>query len=222
MGQQAPEQPPATPPADTPPETPPATPPASPPPPATPPAGESRGYPANTPVADMTPEQRQAYDADKREQNRQQREAWRAATRGQSPEEIAAALAELETLKRERLSESERAVAEARDQVRSEVTRTMATENVRTAFALLLPDDMPEAEQNEAIEVLNLEAFLTSDGRVDTAKVRTTAAKIAPRQGSGTQQRDFGQGRRTTPSDKSGVAAGAEMFAARKTKPPTT
>lgn len=181
---------------------------------------DNKGYPPNTSISAMTADQRAAYFEEKARTEENRRKDVLRLTGGKYGDDLKADMEELARLREEKMSDSEKAVETAKTQVRTEVAREMAADNVRTAFTLLLPDDMPEDQRTEALEVLNLEAFLTADGKVDTAKVRTHAMKLAPAKDTGTQ-RDFGQGRRGTGSEKAGVSAGAAMFAERK-KPTTS
>lgn len=202
-----------TPPADAPPaDQPPAdTPPA---PPANPPA--DLGFPPNTPVAEMTLEQQVAYHKHQARKHETRASEYRQALGGKTAAE---AQAELEQLRRDKMTAEERAIEDAKRQARDEATREYAPQSVRTAFDLLL-GDMPEEERNAEIELLDLSKFLTSSGAVDTAKVRRAAERIAHTdKGSGNgQQFDFGAGRRGGTQPDAGVSAGASRYAARKQK----
>lgn len=176
-----------------------------------------KGYPAGTAISEMTAEQRAAYFEEKSRTEENRRKELLKVTGGKYGEVLQKDMEELAKLRAERMTDHDKQLEQTRAEVRAE----MATQNVRTAFQLVFPDTLTDEQQNEALGVLNLSAFLTPDGQVDTAKVRAHAARIAPAKDTGTQQRDFGQGQRRTPSDKSGVAAGADMFAAKK-KPPTS
>lgn len=179
--------------------------------------GSDKGYPAQTPVAEMTAPQQAAYWRDKARTHENRATEYRTAVGGKTADEVRT---ELDTLRREKMTADERAIEDAKRTERESVAREYGPRSVRTAFDLLL-GDMPEQERNEEIELLDLSKFLTSDGNVDTAKVRSHAAKIAPAaKGSGTGTRDFGQGKRGG-SAASGTSAGADMFAARKSKSTT-
>ncbi len=202
-------------------------PPPSDPPPADAPAADpanadadDKGFPANTPVAEMTPQQRDAYNAHMRERNRETARQWRAVTGERTPQQLADDLAELDRLRTASLTDSERAIEDAKRQAREETTREYGPRSVRAAFDLLL-GDMPEQERNDEIDLLDLSKFLKQNGDVDTAKVRQFAQKIAPPvKDEGTQRRNYGQGSHTR-GQSSGVAAGAEMYAAGRKKSTT-
>jgi hypothetical protein len=214
----------ATPPDPTPGPTPDPAPAPAPAPTRTPdPKPDDKGYPPNTPISEMNDSQRAAYFEEKSRVEENRRKDVLRLTGGKYGDDLKADMEELARLREEKMSDSEKAVETAKTQVRTEVAREMAADNVRTAFTLLLPDDMPEDQRTEALEVLNLEAFLTADGKVDTAKVRTHATKIAPAKDTGTSQlRDFGQGRRGSGQQSSGLDAGADLYKERHKKSTTS
>jgi hypothetical protein len=185
-------------------------------------SAKDKGYPANTPISAMTADQRAAYFEDKARTEENRRKELLKLTGGKYGDDLKAEMTELARLREERMSDAEKAVDEARKTVRAEVSQEYGPRMVRTAFDLLL-GDMPEQERTDAIEVLDLSKFLTTDGNVDTAKVKAHAAAIAPAKDmGGSTRRDFGQGPRgNTGAKKTGVAAGADLFAARR-KPTTT
>lgn len=197
-------------------EDPPADPPNDPPadPPADPPS--DFGYPANTPVERMTPDQQAAYYRHQARKHEDRNKDLLRLTGGKFGDDLKAVFDELETLRDEKRTDSEKAVEEARRTAREEVTRDYGPKSVRTAFELLL-GDMPEEDRNAEIELLDLSKFLTDSGDVDTAKVRSHAEKIAPAdKGQGNQRHDFGAGRRGAGPAKTGISAGADLYAARK------
>jgi hypothetical protein len=215
----------ATPPDPTPGPTPdPAPAPAPAPTPTPDPKPDDKGYPPNTPISEMNDSQRAAYFEEKSRVEENRRKDVLRLTGGKYGDDLKADMEELARLREEKMSDSEKAVETAKTQVRTEVAREMAADNVRTAFTLLLPDDMPEDQRTEALEVLNLEAFLTPDGKVDTAKVRTHATKLAPAKDTGTTRlpREFGQGKRGPGQQSSGLDAGAELYKERHKKSTTS
>ena len=137
------------------PETGTETPPAE---PSTPPVGEP-AFPANTPVAEMTDAQAAAY--------------WKEQSRkheGRAKDNHA----ELEKLRRGQLSDQEQAVANARDEGRSEALREASLTIVAAKLeaAGVGVDDIAD---------LDLSKFLTPDGEVDAAKVSATGERFAKR-----------------------------------------
>lgn len=171
-----------------------------------------KGYPPDTPVKDMTAEQRAAYDADKREKNRQQREQWRDATRGKTPEQIKADLAELDNLRQANESAVETAVREARADER---TKVLAETNDRLSKAMLRTALSARGKSDEQIDQIlsttALSAFVV-EGDVADDKVAAYADLIAgPVTGGGNSWTGTGQGR-SNPSRPSGLQAGREAY----------
>lgn len=196
--------------------------PAVPKPPPSAPTPATLGFPKDTPVADMTPEQRAAFEAHKREMNRQRKQEWTDATGGRTPAQMKADLAELERLRHEKLTPSEQAIAEARKQGREEKEREMQPQLVEMAFTAALAH-LDEDARSELIDTLDLSKFIKDSGAVDTAKVASVANKIAPADKGPGGRIDYGGGRRTD-SPASGAGGGsvaavmAERRAAREAK----
>jgi hypothetical protein len=193
-------------------------PPKADPPKADPPKADADGFPANTPVVEMTAPQQAAYYKHQAQKHEARNKDLLAITGGKHGDDLKAVFDEYGQLKTASLTDGEKALEEAKKQTRAEV----ALESVRSSFDLLLPDDMPAEKKQEALEVLNLAAFLTSDGKVDTAKVKTHAATLAPAKDNGQQQnrRDWGGGRRETGGAPLGASGAAE--AERRFGKPTT
>jgi hypothetical protein len=167
-----------------------------------------KGFPENTPVVEMTPAQQAAYYKHQAQKHEDRNKALLAITGGKHGDDLKAVFDEYGQLKSASQTDAEKALEDAKKQTRAEV----AIESVRAAFDLVLPDDMPEDKKTSALGVLNLAAFLTPDGKVDTAKVKTHAASLAPAKDSGQQQqrRDWGGGNRQTGGQPLGAAGAAE------------
>lgn len=181
-----------------------------------------KGFPADTPLAEMTPAQQAAYWKDKAQVHETRNKDLLKITDGKYGDELKTELAELKKLKDQNLTESERAVeaakAEARTSVLAEVGNKLAAAEFRAALAHV------DGERRERIiGRLNLPDFITEDGDVDTAKVRETAADLAPtgKDAGNTQRHDYGAGRRGG-SNATGVSAGADMYAASRKKTTTS
>lgn len=191
--------PPPAPPTNPPPPPPPADPPPAPPPPAA-------GFPADTPVAEMTVAQQAAYWQHQSKKHEGRAIEYRTAAGGKSAAEVRAEMEVADAARREKLTADERAVEDARRETREATTREYGPKSVRAAFDLLL-GDMPKEERDAEIELLDLSKFLNTTGDVDTDKVRRTAQKIAPAgKGTGDGHFDFGGGRRQERATKGGVA----------------
>jgi hypothetical protein len=168
------------------------------------------GYPKDTPVKDMKPEEQIAFHKHKREQNRQQVQAWKQVTGDRTPEQLQAELAELERLRREKMTPDQQAIEDAKASTRQEVQREAGKNAARIALEVALRD-LPEADRNASIDILDMSRFLTESGGVDTGKVLAAAERIAPSRGN-SRGFDLGAGQRGGSGGKSGVAAGAAMF----------
>ena len=176
------------------------------------------GFPANTPVAEMTVEQKAAYWQHQSRKHEERATEYRTAAGGKTAAEIKAELESADTLKREKLSEQERAVEDAKREARESTASEYGTKAVRMAFELALRA-LPKQDRKEFIEDLDLSRFLTDSGDVDTAKVLTRAEKIAPAdKGTGRHQFDFGAGKRGDGGSKPSVSAGAALFDASRGK----
>lgn len=161
----------------TPPET--GTPPADPPaPPADPPTDPPDGSETD-PVAEVA--------------------KWKALARKNEDraKENAVKARELEALKAAQMTETERAVAEAKAAGRAEalssVGQRLAAAEIRAALTGIVPDPSAIAED------LDLSRYVDDDGNVDEAKVQALAAKYAaftPKPGGP----DLGAGNRGTPA----------------------
>jgi hypothetical protein len=181
------------------------------------------GFPANTPVAEMTLEQQVAYHKFQSRKHEERASEYRSAAGGKTAAEIKADLDAAAALKREKLTEQERAVEDAKREAREATASEYGPKAVRTAFELALRN-LPDEERGEFIEELDLKKFLTDSGDVDTAKVLSRAEKIAPadKDKGGRPKFDFGGGSRGDTRTKTGVAAGSALFDASRKKSTTT
>lgn len=167
-------------------------------------------FPPNTAVAEMTPTEQANYH---RHQGRIAQDRQRAAERR---------LAELEPKAREyddlvaaQRSDSEVAIDEAleigREEGRAEIRQEAATEFLRSQLSTGRTDE----QVNTLMRGLNPVGFLTDDGAIDYAGIRTFAATLGG--GSGAGPDDIGQGRRGG-AGKPSVAGGRSLFQDRRPK----
>ena len=201
-----PNDPPADPPKDPadPPNDPPADPPADPP--------TDPGFPADTDPKDMEPRQQVAYWKHQARRN----EAKARKLGDVDPDQYAEDQAELEKLRRQNMSDREKELADAEARGREAATRDLGPKMVKAAFNAAI-GDIDDADERQAVQdtigALDLAAFITDDGDVDAARVKTVAARISggTAMGSTGSSSDYGGGRRQS-SKPSGLEAGAEMF----------
>lgn len=211
---------PADPPADPAKTDPPADPPGDPAktdPPADPPA--DLGFPKDTPVAQMKPLEQAAYWQHQARKHEDRNKEWQKTLGGKTAAEVAAERQELATLRTEKMSDSEKAVNEAKLTGRREASLALAPQ----MFAVAL-SHVDEDRRKVLIENTDLSRVINEDGSIDTDKVKSIAEALAPAGTDGERTpriRDFGGGDRRT--DKtSGVAAGREAYRERRGKKSTT
>jgi hypothetical protein len=165
----------------------------------------------------MTVEQREAYW---KYQARRHETAWKQKAGDLTPEQVDALRAqavELETLKRERMTDQERAVAEAVDRARVEARAEIASELVDAKIEAAATGRLSDEQLSALLESIDKSKYLTDEGKVDAGKVTALIDRLAP---EGSQPRrfpDLGQGRRDH-KPPSSVATGRELFEARKSK----
>jgi len=189
-----------------------------------PPADAGKGFPENTPLAEMTVDQQAAYWRDKAQKHERRASAYHTAVGGKTADEVRAELEAAATLRQSQLSDAERQLEEARNAARQEAAAQFGNKLVAAEFKAALAHVDGE-RRDQIIAGLNLSAYLTDNGDVDTDKVSSYAAAIAPAvKDTGNDRHDFGAGRRGngSSSTKTGVAAGAALFEARKKPTPTT
>lgn len=179
------------------------------------------GFPADTPLIEMTPAQQAAYYKHQNRRAEQRASAYHQAVGGKTPEQVAADLAELDRVKRDQMTEQQRAVEDAKREAAEETRRDLGLKSARTVMDLAL-SHVEATERSELLDTLDLTKVLTDSGEVDTDKVRRLAERIAPagKAGGSGSRLDFGGGRERGHSrPTSGVAAGAARYAERKGKP---
>ena len=206
MSNDDPPAPPATP------TTPPVTPPVpAPPTPTDPPA--PTGFPADTPLTEMTVEQREAY---------WKHQARKHETRANSRADYDEIRAERDQLKAATETDAEKAVREAREAGKSEARTEVVNETVKALLRMgLRANGVKDDDLDEIVSTINLSAYADDKGLVDDEKVLRTINRLAGTAGSNTGP-DTGQGNRGKQTTKSGVSAGAELFAASRGKKTTT
>lgn len=175
------------------------------------------GFPKNTPVAEMTADQKAAYFEHKASKEEARRKGLSKVVGGKTAEQLAADLKELEELRTGRLSDNEKAIKEAADKARAEergkVGGKLVTAEFRAALAHVDTD-----RRSSLIEALNLDIpdvarkYLNDDGDVDADKVKKHADSIAPPDTGNQQQRrrDFGAGQRRQGEPTRGANGKAE------------
>jgi hypothetical protein len=157
------------------------------------------GFPANTPIVQMSAEQQAAYwkfHAQKHERQSKDNHA------------------EVERLRREQMSDSDRRIAEARDQGKAEGRAELVPSLVRTEIRSQVAGRLDDAALGVLLEGLDHTKYLDAAGDVDTAKVKALVEGIAGTTGPGKGRGfpDLGQGRRGSGSTTPSVASGRDLY----------
>ena len=185
-------------------------PPAPDPAPPAPDPEPDRGFPENTPLTEMTGEQREAYwkfQARKHEGVVKSRADY---------DELKQRAAEADRLRKERETESEKAVREARETAAAEERARVAPRLVSAEFRAAAKGVLTAEQTTALLEDLDLTKYLDDKGEVDTAKVERKVTAFAPKKDDGKKHfPDLGQGKRDT-APKTSVASGREMYQARR------
>jgi hypothetical protein len=173
-------------------EDPPADPPVVPPAPAPPPpvTGDP-GFPADTPVADMTDKQQAAYW---KHQSRKHENTVKTRADYDAVKAKAAQFDQLEAASR---TEQERAIEAAKAEARQEALREAAPRMVSAEFRAAAKGVLTAEQVTTLLEDLDLNKYLTDKGEVDVVKVEKKVTAFAPTGGgAGSGRTDMGQGRR--------------------------
>ena len=158
--------------------------------------GSDPGFPANTPVKDMTAEQQAAY-------NLHQSRKWenRAKAFGDwTPEKIQAIQDENQTLKTSQQTDADRAVDAAREEGRAEVRAELNRERATNALEKALTGRAPHAS---ALLGLDVTRFIVN-GEVDTAAVTAWVADNSDEPSGQKKNIDLGAGRRQQVQEAAG------------------
>ncbi|HEY1177863.1 MAG TPA: hypothetical protein VGF17_17035 [Phytomonospora sp.] len=176
--------------------------------------GADKGFPENTPLAEMTVEQREAYW-------KHQARKHEATAKGRA--DYDAIKAERDQLKQANETDAEKAVREAREAGKAEARTEAANDTVKALLrmGLRVRGITDDAELDEIVSTVNLAAYADEKGAVDDSKVLRTIDRLAGTAGS-TEGPDTGQGNRGGQTRKSGVSAGAAMYAASRGKTTTS
>lgn len=157
------------------------------------PAAEDKGYPADTPLAEMTPEQREAY---------WKHQARKHETRANARQDYDDIKAERDQLKQATETASDKAIREAKQAARLEALAEAAPRLVAAEFRAAAKGVLTKEQVDELLEDLNTAKYLDDKGEVDVVRIERKVAAFAPSGGAdgagGRQGRhaDAGQGRR--------------------------
>ena len=173
-----------------------------------------KGFPAGTPISDMTAEQQAAYW---KHQSRKHENQVKALG---DVEQLRDKAKKFDELKNAGRTPEQKSIDEARADERAKVEaewkpRLAETEVKSELRAQLSARGVTGATATAVIEPLSMKNFLTTTGEVDTDKVSTYVDSIAPKGG---KWPDMGQGNRGSDKKPTGVAAGRAMWDAQHKK----
>lgn len=184
-------------------------------------AGGEPGFPAQTPLAEMTVEQREAY------WKHQARKHETTAKARSDYDELAAKAAQWDEAQRAQQSPDERAVTEAveaaKAEARAQVLAEVADERVRAAFTgNPAARSIDPSALDKFLGRVNLSSFVGDDGAVDTDAVSDSLSLLTPADTANQRaNRSTHQGYQRH-TGASSTAAGAAMFQARQGAPTTS
>lgn len=174
--------------------------------------GDDRGFPAGTPVAEMTVEQKAAYW---KHQARKHEDRAKASVRA---EDHQALKDELEALRQAQLSDQDKALEQAKAEAKSAGEAAAAQRYQRE---LVLARLQIATQQDEgALKYLDHTAFLTDSGEVDADRVAEYAElhrAATPENPSGSGSRDIGK-RGSHGGAKPSTQSGRELYRQRHGK----
>ncbi|WP_157811178.1 hypothetical protein [Microbacterium lacus] len=140
------------------------------------------GFPKDTAVDDMTPEQGRAYWRNMSKTNQKEAEAFRKL--GKTPDEIRTILADAETARQAALTADQKAIEDAKQTGFSEAREKFARPAVH-AILVARTKGAKESDEDAAtrvsglLDVLDVTKFVNAEGVLDASKVETFAQSIA-------------------------------------------
>lgn len=174
-------------------------------------SGAPEGFPANTPWRDMKPEEQAAY---------WQHQARRHEARANRAADYDAVVAERDRLRSQTQTAEERALTEAREAGKAEARAAALPRLLQAEFRAAATGRLNEDQLRDVTDPLDPQKFLTSEGEVDTDKVKRFVDGIAPAGDPKRWPSDMGQGRRTVVPQNArdaGRAAAARRFGQKTT-----
>lgn len=179
-------------------------------------------FPANTPLEQMSVEQREAYWKHQARKHEDRSKAFGNLTADEL-KQLRDDASRARALDQELSSEADKRATQARQDAEQAADAKYKPMLAETAFRIAIGDRKTEDEVNEFIADLNLPRFLTDDGRVDTARVLARVAEFAPATGAAappvtrTGPTTAGQGNRSgntrSAPGMGNVSAGRDLYA---------
>lgn len=130
-------------------------------------------------------------------------EKWKGLSRKheQTAKTNANAAKELETVRQQSMSETEKAVAKAKEDGKAEARAELSVGRAEDAIRFAIGERLPAEELDGLLDDLNIKRFVKEDGTVDREKVKSYVDRVAP---SKRRTTDLGQGARSTTSGGDG------------------
>lgn len=173
------------------------------------------GFPAETPVKDMTVDQQAAYW---KHQSRKHEE--RSKAFGDLTPETLQALREKadqhDALERELMSDKDKAIATARDEAAAETTAKFAEKLVKAEFKSASAGRLDADRLNNILAPLDLTRFLDKNGDVDETKVAAYVDSVAPKAAGPAQRGPSATGLGTPPTPQSERGAQGKAMAEKR------
>ncbi len=182
-----------------------------PPKPPADPVKDDAGFPAGTPLAEMTGDQREAYWKHQSRKHEQ-----RLKDLG-DVDDIVKKAGQYDALAKASQTEQERAVEAAKAEARAEERKASAPRLVSAEFRAQAAGRLTADQIRELTEDLDMTKYLTDKGEVDVDRVARKVDALAPKNDDEKKTRkrpDLGQGRRDQ-TKEGGIAAGRDMYASR-------
>lgn len=168
--------------------------------------GNDLGYPKNTPVAEMKPEQASNYW---RHQSQKHEGRYKNLTGDRSFDDIKKDLDEIAEIRKSQQTPAEQQINDAREQGKAEALAEASNKAATAIFrASLVAQGHTADDINDLVENFNVTNFVT-DGDVDIDKLSTFVKRFTPA-GKAKERRDFGGGNRPEGSPSRGAAGKAE------------
>lgn len=170
--------------------------------------GRDLGFPPNTRVAEMTPEQQAAYW---RHQSQKHEGRYKTLAGDRTFDDVRKDLDELAELRRAQQTPAEQALTEAREAGKAEARRESSEKAATAIFrAQLMAQEHAEDDIDELVANLAVANFIGDDGDVDTTKLANFAKRFIKADTANDRRRDFGGGPRREGAPERGSAGKAE------------
>jgi len=169
-----------------------------------------KGFPAETKIVDMTPEQQAAYwkfQSRKHEGNATNLKAEVDALKAPKPTPTP-------VVKDESSNDNAPIDKEAlRKELLLELKRDQAPELVKAQFEAIIGERLPEDTRNSILEDLNLANFVKEDGTLDKERIKAKAELLAGKEAAPVRQTRTHQGPRKADATAT-VSSGRDLFEA--------